>query len=108
MDGTKCCLLLLTSKLPGSVSRSGVRPERSPVFACSGFPATWSPRLGGGRNTRGSLRNAEDQLGGWRQPGQCSGAGSGFLCRAGVMWQKGHSQVLSLGLGLSQASWVAL
>lgn len=47
MDGTKCCLLLLTSKLPGSVSRSGVRPERSPVFACSGFPASWSPRLGG-------------------------------------------------------------
>lgn len=46
MDGTKCCLPLLTSKLPGSVSRSIVRPERSPVFACSGFPATWSPRLG--------------------------------------------------------------
>lgn len=47
MDGTKCCLPLLTSKLPGSVSRSIVRPGRSPVFACSGFPATWSPRLGG-------------------------------------------------------------
>lgn len=48
MDGTKCCLPLLTSKLPGSVSRSIVRPEHSPVFACSGFPATWSPRLGEG------------------------------------------------------------
>lgn len=35
MDGTKGCLPLLTAKLPGSVSRSSVGPERNTVFASS-------------------------------------------------------------------------
>lgn len=37
-------------------------------------------------------------VGAWKPPGSCTGAGSGFLCRTGVMWQRGHSKVLSLGL----------
>lgn len=90
MGGTKRCLPLLTSQLPGFVSRSSVRPERSPVFANSGFPATWSPRLGGRTET---LKTT------W--VGDNLDTAAGFLCKAGVMWQKGHSQELSLGLCLS-------